>query len=331
MCKRLFSALLGLLLLCAPAPARAAAADRMAGIDISVYQGDVDFETARDNGVEVVYIRASYGSDGVDSALYSHYEGARAAGRKLGFYHYLTALDTESARAQAGFFAGLIRNLDYDCRPALDFEVYRGLDRDQATAVAAAFLETLENELDITPMLYADAYVASTRFTGALSRYPLWVAQWEVAAPDLSGTPWETWAGWQYTDLGRVAGLDGYVDRDWFTGEVLLDPGPAPQPYPYYTVRAGDTLWSIARRYYTTVAELVRLNAIADPNRIYVGQVLKIPSDGSDYQAYTVRAGDTLWAIAQRYYTTVAELARLNAIADPNRIYGGQVLKIPLS
>ena len=79
------------------------------------------------------------------------------------------------------------------------------------------------------------------------------------------------------------------------------------------------------------MAELVRLNAIADPNRIYVGQVLKIPSDGSDYQAYTVRAGDTLWAIARRYYTTVAELARLNAIADPNRIYGGQVLKIPLS
>jgi GH25 family lysozyme M1 (1,4-beta-N-acetylmuramidase) len=90
----------------------------MAGIDISVYQGDVDFETARDDGVEVVYIRASYGSDGVDSALYSHYEGARAAGRKLGFYHYLTALDTESAQAQAGFFAGLIRDLDYDCRPA---------------------------------------------------------------------------------------------------------------------------------------------------------------------------------------------------------------------
>ena len=69
MCKRLFSALLGLLLLCAPAPARAAAVDRMAGIDISVYQGDVDFETVRDDGVEVVYIRASYGSDGVDSAL----------------------------------------------------------------------------------------------------------------------------------------------------------------------------------------------------------------------------------------------------------------------
>ena len=44
-----------------------------------------------------------------------------------------------------------------------------------------------------------------------------------------------------------------------------------------------------------------------------------------------MRAGDTLWAIAQRYYTTVAELARLNAIADPNRIYVGQVLKIPLS
>ena len=239
--------------------------------------GDVEFETARDHGVEVVYIRSSYGSDGVDSALNSHYEGARAAGRKLGFYHYLTALDTESAQAQAGFFAGLIRDLDYDCRPALDFEVYRGLDRDQATAVAAAFLETLENELDVTPMLYADAYVASTRFTGALSRYPLWVAQWEVAAPDLSGTPWETWAGWQYTDLGRVAGIDGYVDRDWFTGEVLLDPGPAPQPYPYYTVRAGDTLWAIARRYHTTVAELARLNAIADPNRIYGGQVLKIP------------------------------------------------------
>ena len=96
-----------------------------------------------------------------------------------------------------------------------------------------------------------------------------------------------------------------------------------------YTVRPGDTLWAIARRFGTTVEALVQANDIPDPNLIYPGQVLTIPGRGDMQAAYTVRPGDTLWAIARRFGTTVQELVSLNGIADPGLIYPGQVLRLP--
>ena len=95
-----------------------------------------------------------------------------------------------------------------------------------------------------------------------------------------------------------------------------------------YVVQAGDTLSGIAARFGTTVAELVSLNNISDPNLIYVGQVLKIPSSGNSSRTYTVQAGDTLSYIAAKFGTTVANLVALNNISDPNLIYVGQVLYV---
>ena len=98
-----------------------------------------------------------------------------------------------------------------------------------------------------------------------------------------------------------------------------------------YVVQAGDTLSGIATKFGTTVANLVSLNNISDPNLIYVGQVLIISGSTSNYTSYTVQAGDSLSAIAARFGTTVAELVSLNNISNPNLIYVGQVLKIQLS
>jgi polysaccharide deacetylase family sporulation protein PdaB len=103
-----------------------------------------------------------------------------------------------------------------------------------------------------------------------------------------------------------------------------------------YTVRSGDTLYSIARRFNTTVARLASANNISNTNLIRVGQVLIIPGTGggstpppSSPVTYTVRSGDTLYSIARRYNTTVAQLASLNNISNPNLIRVGQVLTIP--
>ena len=109
----------------------------------------------------------------------------------------------------------------------------------------------------------------------------------------------------------------------------------------YYTVQSGDTLSGIANRYSTTVNHLASLNDISNPNRIYVGQVLKLSANSttasSTHQvttnttsagSYTVKAGDSLSAIAARYGMSYETLARLNNIANPNRIYVGQVLRL---
>lgn len=96
-----------------------------------------------------------------------------------------------------------------------------------------------------------------------------------------------------------------------------------------YTVQAGDTLTAIANKYGTTVDSLVALNNIADKNKIYVGQILKISGTTSNNStSYTVQAGDTLSGIASKFGTTYQELARINNISNPNLIYVGQVIKI---
>lgn len=96
-----------------------------------------------------------------------------------------------------------------------------------------------------------------------------------------------------------------------------------------YTVRSGDTLSSIAAKFGTSYQALASLNGIANPNLIYVGQVLRVngsANTGSVY--YTVRAGDNLSAIAARYGTSYQAIAALNGLANPNLIYAGQTLKI---
>lgn len=115
---------------------------------------------------------------------------------------------------------------------------------------------------------------------------------------------------------------------------------PAEQQQTYVVVR-GDTLFRISLRFNTTVAALVSANNIANPNLIYAGQTLVIsggtgpaptPVPGNPPPAtgtYTVVRGDTLGRIAARFGTTVQALAQLNGIANPNLIYGGQVLRIP--
>ena len=108
-----------------------------------------------------------------------------------------------------------------------------------------------------------------------------------------------------------------------------------------YIVKSGDTLSAIAQRFDTTVSELVELNDISNPNLIYPGEVLKIPTISNDnsksasskqyLKTYIVRSGDTLWGIARLFNTTVDNLVRINNISNPNLIYPGQVLKIESS
>lgn len=318
MLKRLFA----LFLLCLTLPSSAHAVE---GMDVSVFQGQVDFAAARQSGLESVYIRSSYGRLGVDRLFAQNCASAGAAGLPFGLYHYLEASDPTGARLEAEHFVSLIHSLPYSCRPALDFEGHRALSAAQATAVALAFLERVEELTGQRPMIYADHSTAA-RLGPAAAQYPLWLAQWDVSEPSLEGTPWEEWTGWQYTNRGLVPGVTGYVDRDRFTDGIFLRETEATFPY---TVRRGDTLWALSRRFGTTVGTLAELNRIQDPDLIYVNQILRIPGMAPIQKTYTVQPGDTLWGISRSYGVTVNQIVQLNGIQNPNLIYPGQVFLIP--
>lgn len=313
------------------------------GIDVSSWQQNIDFAAVRNAGIEIVYMKSSEGSSYIDSYFETNYRNAKANGLKVGFYHYVTARTTEQARAQATFFAKVISGKEPDCKLAMDFENFGNLSTTQVNEISRVFLETLENLTNKEVLIYSNAYSARTIFSSSLSNYPLWVANYGVSEPGDNGK-WSTWVGWQYTDTGKISGISGYVDRDYFTDGVLLsNTTPIPEPETsnnnnsiennIYTIKSGDTLSEIALEYGTTVSNILSLNPlITNPNLIYPGQNITINTSNSNESVtnttYTVKRGDTLSEIALKYNTTVSNLANLNNISNPNLIYPGQVITI---
>ncbi len=319
------------------------------GIDISSWQGNINFNDVANDGIQIVYIKATEGTNYISPNFESSYENAKANGLKIGFYHYVMARSIPEAEAEAQFFASKISGKEIDCLLAMDFEEFGNLSNNQINTIGLAFIKRLEQITNKPVVVYSNTYTARTIWDGEILNYPLWVAEYGVSRPESNGK-WNTYVGWQYTDQGTVSGIEGYVDRNRFTEGIFVNgsgggstiipdtDGPSER---YKTIRIvwGDTLSGIALDYGTTVAELVRINNIQNPNLIFAGETLRVPitSSGSGGDdpirdvVYIVKRGDTLSKIAIKYGTTVNNIARMNGIKNVNLIYVGQRLIIRTS
>lgn len=321
------------------------------GIDVSDWQGYIDYAQVRASGIEVVYIKASQGSNIKDPYFDINYENAKANGLRVGFYHFLTATNTIEAEQEAQFFASVIAGKQPDCKLVMDYEVFGGVGIEESNNIAQVFLESVRRLTNKEVIVYSDLSNATDRFSRQLAdNYELWLAYYgdynELAGVE---TSWDTWIGVQYTDRGIVSGVRGKVDRDLYTESIFLSDTSVipntenPNNTPIntesisYTVQPGDTLSSIASRYGTTVQEIAQINNIANPNLIFPGQVLRILTnstiEGSETRAtgsitYTVQRGNTLSQIASTYGVTVSHIVELNDIANPNLIFPGEKLRI---
>ena len=318
------------------------------GIDVSEWQGEIDFARVKEAGIEIVYIRAGQGFSYEDAEFERNYTEARRNGLKIGVYHYMTARSVEDARLQAQFFASLISGKQIDCRLAMDFESFGSLSRSQINEIAVAYMDELKRLTGKEVVVYSNTYDATYVFNSEVAREPLWVAQYGVNEPQDNGN-WGNWIGYQYSSSGRVNGINGNVDLDEYTEDILLestqeipeveDPKCNKEDRILYRVKRGDTLSEIALEHNTTVNHLVLINDIQNPNLIFVGEILTIScnhnnSNGTGNTSeeniilYTIKRGDTLSEIALEYDTTVISLVELNNIQNPNLIYAGETLRI---
>lgn len=320
------------------------------GIDVSNWQGYIDYKRVKESGIDIVYIKASEGTTFKDPYLEYNYQNAKANGLKVGFYHFLTAINTEQAKKQAQFFASVISGKVPDCKLSMDFEEFNeGISNDEINQISEVFLQTLKELTQKEVIVYSNLYHSQRFFSYELAqKYPLWLAYYgDYNNIANVRSNWNTWDGVQYTSKGTVSGIDGYVDKNKFTENIFMceesscpnveSPEPNEEKTIYYTVKRGDNLWNIAKTYGTTVQSIVDLNGIRKPNLIYPGQVFKITTNNSDesetnelgHIIYTVKSGDNLWNIAKKHGTTVQSILEINIIKNPNLIYPGQKIRIP--
>lgn len=309
------------------------------GIDVSEWQGDIDFRKVKEAGIEVVYIRAGQGFSYEDAKFERNYEEAKKNGLKVGAYHYVTARNTDEAKLQAQFFVSLISKKQIDCRLAMDFESFGNLSRKEINKIALEFIKEVERLSKKEVVVYSNTYDATNIFNKEVAEYPLWVAQYGVSSPQDNGN-WNNWIGFQYSSTGRVSGIEGNVDLDRFTENILLsaaeeipeveEPKCHYEDRIKYKIKSGDTLSEIALKYNTTVRHLAQINNIKNPNLIYAGEIITISHNRNDKingTTYVVKWGDTLSEIAVKYNTTVSKLVKLNNISNPDLIYAGETLK----
>ncbi|SFU88408.1 Lyzozyme M1 (1,4-beta-N-acetylmuramidase), GH25 family [Polaromonas sp. YR568] len=199
------------------------------GIDVSHFQGAVDWTQVAGSGVAFCFMKATQGTGDVDPCFKDNWPGSFAAGLTRGAYHFgLPGID---AQAQAQFFFDTVTRLNGlapdDLPPVLDIETANGADAQTTLQWVLDFTTRADKLFGRQTMIYTDngfwQSLAALPGCAPLAARPLWIADYDAGRPAVP-SPWQAWSCWQYSDdsvtgpggLPRVPGINGPVDRDWF-------------------------------------------------------------------------------------------------------------------
>ena len=326
------------------------------GIDVSYWDAGIDWPKVRATGQRFVFAKASEGDFYQDPTLDDNWFGAKKAGLLRGAYHFFRC--NVDAKKQANYYIDYVRTLkdDGELPPVLDLESNDGQKKEKIIPAVKIWLDRVEAAFGRKPIIYSGQYFLQDFLSEAgggppawAKDYPLWLAQYpnqyvEGMQPYLP-KGWYKWTIWQYSEKGKVNGINASVDMNLFNGsledlykfagaKIIAEVPQTPQKH---TVVAGDSFESIANKYGVTVRELVTANPqlLKSGDALSIPMAVAIPSEDTGeslppvQKTYTVKSGDSLYIIAIRNGTTVAAIASLNNIANPNNISVGQVLKLP--
>lgn len=186
----------------------------MNGIDISDYQGVVDFKAIKADGNEIVYIKTSEGRTWKATNFKTYYNQAIAAGLKVGFYHFLR---NNSMQSEVENVLSVIGNLPFNCKLAIDCEVTLNQSRQQITSNIRQFYDIMKSK-GIECVLYTySSFLKDNIDYSQLSDIPVWIANYSSKNPQVQNQ-----VGWQYTESGRCAGILNLCDKNIFENGILL-------------------------------------------------------------------------------------------------------------
>lgn len=205
-------------------------------IDVSVYQGTIDWNKVKASGVENAFLRVGfrgYGDAGTlveDTSFKTNLKNARNAGVSVGIYIYSQAITEAEAIEEAKFAISRVKTYELGLPVVIDYEyasvrgglggrLYQaGLSRTQMTDICEAFCDTVKNGAFV-PMIYANRNMLETKLNSAEleSKYKIWLAEYNTTARYKG-----FYEFWQYSERGTVDGISGLVDTNfWYKGAAL--------------------------------------------------------------------------------------------------------------
>lgn len=280
------------------------------GIDVSKWQGKVDWKKVKADGVQFAILRAGYGRVATqkDETFEDNYKGCKAVGMPCGIYWYSYAVTEEEAKKEAAVCLEVIKGKQFEYPIYFDLEEKKqlALGKSACTAIAKAFLETVEKAGYWVGLYMSKSHLESHISEELRERYAIWVAHYGVKATSYKGQ----FGMWQKSSTGKVDGIEGNVDLN----ECYID-------YPTEIKKAGLNGFKKS-----TVSEK---ETVTPP---IPAKPLKAEKPAEpEYIDYTVKHGDTLWGIAVKYLgrgSRYKEIMYATGITTTT-IFPKQKLKIP--
>ncbi len=276
-------------------------ADRQ-GIDVSRWQGDINWEKVA-KAKDFAIIRCTSGkSNALDSKWTANIKGATAQGLPVGVYRYGYATTVAAAKAEAAAVLDAIDGYDMPCGVWYDVEdaSQRSLKGATLTAIIKAFCEAITTGGYQVGIYCNQDWYDNVLDTGALAEYPFWVARYGSndgkmhTKPNIDGTLW----GWQYTSQGEVSGISGNVDLDVMYAAYYE--AAAGKPSNGSGVQVDDSKTDYAQSFsksyagqYTTTADLHLRAGAGTSKRSLV--VMPKGTKARCYGYYTKQADGTVW------------------------------------
>lgn len=278
------------------------------GIDVSKWQGDINFAKVKAAGYDFVIIRAGFGRyiSQKDPYFEQNYARAKAAGLNVGAYWYSYAVNVAQAQEEARICLEVLSGKQFEMPIYFDLEEPNAFDRGRSVCseMVKAFCNALEKAGYFAGLYISRSYLQNYITDEVAKRYTLWVAEY---GPRLN------YSGdvgmWQYSSGGKVNGVIGNVDMD----ECYID-------YPAVIKKGGfNGFTGTKNKDSNSEKKDTKKESTKKPT---------VSSGDKKRVTYIVKKGDTLSAIAARYGTTWAKIAADNKISNPDLIYPGQKLII---
>ncbi len=189
---------------------------KLQGIDVSHWQGKIDWQHVTQSGIQFAFLKATQGINHPDARFTENRDAVEKLGLTYGAYHFFDP--TQDATQQAMVYLKRISTSQSILPPVLDVEITAGVDSKTLQQGVKTWLQHVQKETKCQPVIYASPAFWNTHLGKDLNDYRLWLADY-ASSPRLP-TGIESWLFWQYSESGKVSGIGGEVDSDVYHGSL---------------------------------------------------------------------------------------------------------------